>query len=205
MRLIAVTLIVMTLQGCGTVGSTKLNMQPVQSTVFEFQDQRPDDQRVTVKHQGPNGEITQLGDDAISPPGPDLVRSWLNNKLSSQLAHKKVVLDEFSVQILDPKVAINEQGMDQATAGADPISSLFARWVIVGIESARSGKTVIVQITGKIEKQEFTGSGRENFKGRVTESNINSVIVQALDAVISDITRLLTASNSELAKQPITK
>lgn len=60
MRLIAITLIIMTLQGCGTVGSTKLNMQPVQSTVFEFQDQRPEDQRISTKFQESSGEITQL-------------------------------------------------------------------------------------------------------------------------------------------------
>lgn len=206
MRLIAITLIVIALQGCGTVGSTKLNMQPVQSTVFEFQDQRPEEQRITAKYQESSGEITHLGDDAVSPSGSDLVKTWLNNKLSSQLARKKVVLEEFSIQILDPGAAIDEQRLNQAnaSAGADPISSLLARWVITGIENTRSEKIVSVRIAGKIGEQEFNGSGRESFKGRVTESNINSVIVQALDAAISDITRLLTASNlpSELATQP---
>jgi len=207
MRLIAITLIAITLQGCGTVGSTKLNTQPVQSTVFEFQDQRPEEQRITAKFHEPGGEITQLGDDAVSPPSPDLVKTWLNNKLSYQLAQKKVVLKEFSVRILDPTVSIDEQRFEQSTAssGADPISSLLARWLITATESARSEKTVSVQIAGKVGEQEFTGSGRGSFKGRVTENNINSVITQALDAAIADITRLLTAHilPSESAAQPI--
>ncbi len=207
MRLIAITLIITALQGCGTAGSTKLNIQLAQSTVFDFQDQRPEDQRISTKFHGSSGEITQLGDDAVSPSGPDLVKTWLSNKLSSRLVRKKIVLQEFSIRILDPKVVINEQSMDHAVAStptADPISPLLARWFIIGIEGARSEKMVSVQIAGKIGEQEFTGGGRESFKGRVTESNINSVIIQALDAAISDITRLLTVHDlsSELGAQP---
>jgi hypothetical protein len=210
MRQIAITLIVIaTLQGCGTTRSTKLNVQPVQSTAFEFQDQRPEEQRITARYQESGGEITQLGDDTVYPPGPDLFKTWLNNKLLPRLTHKKVVLKEFFVRVLDPAASIDERAFDQATAssGADPISSLLARWLITATESTRSGKIVSVQISGKIGEQEFTGSGEGSFKGRVTEGNINSVIVQALDAAVSDITRLLTAGNSpsELAKQPITK
>ncbi len=208
MRLIATVLIVVILQGCGTAGSLKLNLQPIQSTVFEFQDQRPEEQRITAKYHESSGEITQLGDDAVSPSGPDLVKTWLNNKLSSQLAQKKVVLKEFSVRIFDPTVSIDEQRFEQSTAssGADPISSLLARWIITGIESSKSEKAVSVQIAGKIGDQEFTGSGRGSFKGRVTESNINSVIVQALDAVISDImqTMALLDPPSKAATQPNT-
>ncbi len=209
MRLIAITLIAITLQGCGTVSSTKLNTQPVQSTVFEFQDQRPEEQRITAKFHEPAGEITQLGDDAVSPPSPELVKTWLNNKLSYQLAQKKVVLKEFSVRILDPTVSIDEQRFEQSTAssGADPISSLLARWLITATESARSEKTVSVQIAGKVGEQEFTGSGRGSFKGRVTENNINSVITQALDATISDImqTMAFLEPPSKAATQPNTK
>lgn len=140
------------------------------------------------------GKSHSLCDDTVSPSGPDLVKTWLNNKLSSQLVRKKIVLQEFSIRILDPKVVINEQSMDHAVAStptADPISPLLARWFIIGIEGARSEKTVSVQIAGKIGEQEFTGGGRENFKGRVTESSISSVIVQALDTAVSDIERLL--------------
>lgn len=209
MRLIATILIVVILQGCGTAGSIKLDLQPTQSAVFEFQDLRPEEQRITTKYHESSGEITQLGDDAVSPPGPDLVKTWLNNKLSSQLAQKKVVLKEFSVRILDPSVSIDEQRFEQSTAssGADPISSLLARWIITGIESSKSEKKVSVQIAGKVGDQEFTGSGRGNFKGRVTENNINSVIAQALDTVISDImqTMALLDPPSKTAIQPNTK
>lgn len=199
MRSIASSLAVLALVGCGTVGSTKLDVRTSEPVAFSFLDERPAEQRATLKSQEMYGELTRLGDDAITPTGPALLKTWLNEKLSTRLAGATVVLREFSVEILDPAVSIDEGRFGAAmesTPGADPVSGLLARWLIGGIESVKSDKTVGVRISGKIRDREFSGRGGGSFKGRVSEDNINSVITQALDAAVADIELLLAPSGN---------
>jgi hypothetical protein len=180
--------------GCGTVGSTKLDVTPPTFAAFEIQDERPAERRTSSKTNESYGEVSRLGDDAMTPPGPELLKAWLGDKIGARLSGKQIVLSEFSVEVVDPAVQINEQGFNNAmasTPGANAVSGLLARWLIGGIESAKSDKTVGVRIAGKFAGSDFAARGGGSFKGRVSQANINSVIAQALEGAVTEIERLL--------------
>ena len=180
--------------GCGTVGSTKLDVTPPKFAAFEIHDERPAEQRTSSKAKEAYGEVSRLGDDAMTPPGPELLKAWLGDKIGARLLGKKIVLSEFSVQVVDPAVQINEQGFNNAmasTPGANAVSGLLARWLIGGIESAKSDKTVGARIAGKFDGADFAARGGGSFKGRVSQANINSVIAQALEGAVIEIERLI--------------
>lgn len=194
MRQLLTMLTVLLLFGCGTTGSTRIDIAPAKFTAFDIKDARPLDQRVSSKATESYGEISRLGDDAITPSGPQLLKVWLGEKLGERLSGKMIVLSEFSVQIVDPKVTLDEHRFSNAmasTPGANAVSGLLARWLIGGIESVKSDKTVGVRITGTVDSAEFSARGGGSFKGRVSEANINSVITQALDSVVIEIGRLI--------------
>jgi hypothetical protein len=179
--------------GCGTVSSTRIDVAAVRPATFEIQDQRPVDARGSFRSSESFGEMIRLGDDAITPPGPELLKAWVADKLGDRLAGKTIVLTDFSVQIVDPAVTIDEQAFNTAmasTPGANALSGLMSRWLIGGIESVRTDKTVGVSIAGSLDGAGFTGRGGGSFKGRVSEANINSVILQALDNAVAEIERL---------------
>jgi len=184
-------LAVLLLFGCGTTGSTQINVVAAKFTAFDIKDERPLDQRASSKATEPYGEVSRLGDDAISPSGPELLKAWLGDKLGERLSGKKIVLTEFFVQVVDPKVAIDERRLGNAAASAPPVSGLFARWLIGGIDSVKSDKTVGVRIGGTVDGVDFSARGGGSFKGRVSAGNINSVITQALDSAVTDIGRLI--------------
>ncbi len=181
--------------GCGTVGSAKLDVMPPKFVAFEIQDERPAEQRTSSKTKESYGEVSRLGDDAMTPPGPELLKAWLGDKIGARLSRKQIVLSEFSVEVMDPAVQINEQGFNNAmasTPGANPVSGLLARWLIGGIESVKSDKTVGVRIAGKFDGADFAARGGGSYKGRVSQANINSVITQALEGTVTEIERLLS-------------
>ena len=183
--------------GCGTVGSTKLDVTPPRFAAFKIRDERPAEQRTSSKTKESYGEVSRLGDDAVTPPGPELLKAWLGDKIGARLLGRQIVLSEFSVQVVDPAVQINEQGFSNAmasTPGANPGSGLLARWLIGGIESVKSDKTIGVRIAGKFDGSDFVARGGGSFKGRVSQANINSVITQALEGAVTEIERLLTGS-----------
>src|SRR2546427_9154168 len=95
--------------GCGTVGSTKLDVTPPKFAAFEVRDERPAEQRTSSKTKESYGEVSRLGDDAVTPPGPELLKAWLGDKIGARLLGRQIVLSEFSVQVVDPAVQINEQ------------------------------------------------------------------------------------------------
>lgn len=189
-----VVLAALLLTGCGTAGSTKVEVAAATFTAFEIKDDRSTEERASSQTTESYGEVSRLGDDAITPSGPQLLKAWLGDKLGERLSGKTIVLSEFSVQVVDLKVTINERGFGNAmasTPGASPMSGLLARWLIGGIESAKSDKTVGVRIGGKIDNVNFSARGGGSFKGRVSEANINSVITQALDNAATEIERLI--------------
>lgn len=190
MRLIWIAVTILTLQGCGTVATTKLEVATLTNPTFDLIDERPAEARQSSKTNKPEGEITTLGDDGISPSAPALLQAWLEKRFSSRIAGKQLWLQEFSVEVTDPTVGIDNQGFNTAAAstpGMDPLSAMLAYWMITGIERAKSEKYVGVRISGKLGDHAFSSRGDGNFKGRVTESNINSVITQALELATTQI------------------
>jgi hypothetical protein len=204
MRSIWIAAFAMALSGCGTVASTKLDIASHQPPTFELVDERPAEVRVTRKSSGPEGEVTSLGDDGINPAGPKLLQSWLSHHFSSRIAGRQLILQEFSVEITDPTVSVDNQGFSTAVAstpGADPLSAMLAYWLIVGVERIKSEKYVGVRISGKLGDNSFTSRGDGNFKGRVSETDINSVITQALELATTQIDIFLKTEEESMAKQ----
>jgi hypothetical protein len=190
MRSIWMAAFAMALSGCGTVASTKLDIASHQPPTFELVDERPAEVRVTRKSSGLEGDVTSLGDDGINPAGPKLLQSWLSQHFSSRIAGRQLILQEFSVEITDPTVSVDNQEFGTAVAatpGADPLSAMLAYWLIVGVERIKSEKYVGVRISGKLGDNSFTSRGDGNFKGRVSETDINSVITQALELAATQI------------------
>lgn len=103
---------------------------------------------------------------------------------------KVIFLREFSVEIYDPDAVVNEQQYSNAassTPGAGILGVLLGRILVGGIESARMQKTVTVRINGSVGEKEFSSRESGDFRGRVTEDDVNSVIVRTLDAVVAEI------------------
>jgi hypothetical protein len=170
------------LAACGTVDSTKLDVKSAETRIFEFQDHRLPTERETSR-TGKGGEVlTRLGDDRISPSGPALLRAWLHDRGPQTLEGKRVVLEEFLVQVYEPPV--------RAMAGAEA-AGLLGLLLGHGIAATNSPKAVTVRISGTVNGKEFAAIGLRSFKGRVQENDINSVISEALDEATAKIANIL--------------
>ncbi|OGI69405.1 MAG: hypothetical protein A2W18_12680 [Candidatus Muproteobacteria bacterium RBG_16_60_9] len=179
------------LAGCGGVATAvRFELPPRNVAVVQLADVRAADQKLTLVVQDAGSTVTFLGDDAITPPGPDLIRNWLSRAGPTSVEAIKVVLRDFTVRIAEGSAAIDEKAFDAATRstpGSDALSALLARFAIGGIESARASKSVQVSIVGVLNDRTFVGRATANFRGQVTEENIKQVIVEALDAAIKDL------------------
>lgn len=196
MRTAALLLVASIVASCGTTSSTKLDIRPTGVVSFDFRDERPAEQRLTRKSRVSYGEMTLLGDDGISPEPPALFRTWLEKALSKELAGRVVALREFSVQIIAPDAVVDEQGFSTAagaTPGANAVATMLARALVGGVGSAGSEKMVSVRIGGRVADREFSARWGGSFKGRITEEDVNSVIVQALDAMVKEVATVITA------------
>ena len=103
--------------------------------------------------------VSIIGDDGVSPTPPQIVRTWLHEKFASRIAGKTVILREFSIQVVDPDAHIDERSYANAansTPGANPLSMLFGRLLIGGIEGIR-GKNRSVFV---LRVRWMTGSSR---------------------------------------------
>lgn len=180
------------LAACGTVESTKIDARGDETLIFDFQDHRPPPERTTTRW-GTGGEVlTRLGDESITPSGPALFRTWLHNKGSAALEGKRVVLQEFLVTVYEPPV--------RAHPAAD-FAGLVGLLVGHGIAAATSTKVVSVRISGTVDSQEFVAFGNGSFRGRVSESDINTVIREALDSAVAKVGDILAAQKETAANQ----
>lgn len=186
-------LVLLILGGCGTASSVRLATQAPIGSSFEFQDQRQDDQRHTRIDRSAHGASTYLGDDSLQPSGPELLRAWLHRQLDAKLKGKEVALLEFTVQIYEPAVVIDDNALQSAAASTpNGYAALpFAGLMILGIERIRSEKSVRVVIQGTVASAEFAVTASEMFRGRVTESNLRETLEKALDQAVAEVDRLL--------------
>lgn len=201
---------VLLLAACGAVESTKLDVVPITTTAFSFQDDRPAEDRHSAVINSIGGKSTMLADDTINPPGPALLQTWLSRKLDKPLAGKTVALRVFSVQIYEaPTSSWTDnrsayQAAQSSTAsvpGSNPLTQAIgmglAGLVINGFKSANADKYVWVKISGTVDGVEFAGSGNATFHGHVGEADVNGVITKALDDTADQIEKnLAPTSNS---------
>ncbi|MCY1171122.1 hypothetical protein [Polaromonas sp.] len=169
------------LSACGSTANVKLNPKIATAipdkTSFVLKDARPDAERVSSISGGSAGETRSYGDDTLTPPVPDLLKAWLHNKLSAELAGKQVTLEQFSVSVLDPAIVI--------APNTAPGTALLVK----GLESMFSQKIVYVRVGGKVGAEEFYVKESANFQGRVAEQNVEATLTRALDMAVEDIRR----------------
>jgi hypothetical protein len=172
------------LAGCGTTGSIQANLAPVEGTNFILVDGRSVDQRTGSKFKESSGtDVSIFGDDLITPPPPVLVKSWLHHQGSRAIAGRTLYLRQFEVRVEEPPVAVDEARFSQAassTPGAGFLGVLLARAVVGSIEIVRGDKNVLLSIEGALDQWPFKVRSGGSFKGRVTESDVMSVINSAL-------------------------
>lgn len=196
MRYTSLLLMLLSLAGCGTASTTHLDVSSTQAPMFELVDARTAEAKLSSKSNRPEGQIVSLGDDAVQPAGPMLMQSWLSNRFQTRIQGHQLTLEEFAVEVTDPAVSVDAEGINRSanvTPGAGPLAGALAYWLIVAIEHTRSDKYVGVRISGKLGDQAFTARGDDTFKGHVTESDINAVIMQALESMAEQIDNLLLA------------
>lgn len=200
MRIAASLWIALLLVACGTTTSARLDLKPVEVTSFHLHDERPEYHRLTQQSQISSETMTNIGDDAVSPAPPEIVRTWLHEKFATRITGSTVVLREFSIQVLDPDTKIDEERFSTAassTPGANPLSILLARLMVGGIESVRGEKKVDVRIEGVIDDRVFYVRSGGVFRGRVSEGNINAVIMQALASLEKQLDELLEGAKND--------
>ncbi len=175
------------LVACGSTSAVKLSPKIAvlapETTEFRFQDERSAENRSTRVVDDVTGANKYFGDDTLSPDAPTLLKAWLYNNMAAELKGRQVTLSEFVVNIYDPAVTLSEPGLAAAGGG------VFAALLIRGIESSRSDKIVYVRIKGKVDNEAFSVVGTNKYQGRVSDENVQTTLVEALNKVITDARR----------------
>jgi len=173
-----------TLAGCGTVDAVRFHIDASASSPPALRDERPPSDRKSNWTRGYAGELTTLGDDSVSPSAPVLFWNRVGVKLGDKLAKHEVVLARFSIQVLDPSRPNASRTVSRAREDGTAQTRLDLILTFLSarsVEAVRSEKIVDVHISGKIGGVDFSISEYGAFPGRVTEEEIRSVILKAID------------------------
>jgi hypothetical protein len=190
MRFLFLMLLGLALVGCGTTGSVALTPEAQQEVaLFSVLDERPESQKHSYNEENPNGKNQYFGDDNFKPSGPEMLKATLLKQFGNQLSGKAISLTDFVVSVYEPSVTVNSSAINNAAASVPNgyAAAPLAAVLIWAIEGAKSEKNVLVQVSGKIDNEPFNGSVYENYKGRVTESNIKDSVDKALEEAVSQI------------------
>lgn len=193
MAILTIPLLI-TLSGCGTTESVKIDIPPATVQTFTFQDKRPAEQRLSRKTASSSGNSFFYADNNLSPPPAELLRRVLINRASDLLKGHTVTLTEFDVHVTLPPVAIDENALRTSSASvpnASPAGVALAAPVILGIDSIKSYKIVTVEIRGRIDNTELYAYHSDEFQGHVSEDDIRGVIMAALDYAITQVHRIV--------------
>lgn len=124
-----------------------------------------------------------LGDDSVSPPALELLKSVLERRAGPQLAGKTVHVNWLMVRIEVPNANVNERQFGtavQSTPGG-AVGAPFAFLLIQGIEGSKSSKTVLVEVDGLVDGRNFHAYSEDSYRGRVTEGNLRETMLSALE------------------------
>ena len=190
--------LVMLVSACGATSDVRIAAPIQEITTFKFMDERPSDNRASHIEEGIAGTSVFYGDDNLSPPAPELMKTWLYKAMSSELGGKTVTLRLFTVSVFDPGASVDPKQLDaakntarvsvanagglQAAAGA-----ALAAPIIYGIENARTQKSLYVRIEGELDQKPFSVIHAEHVRGRVTERNVRNTIIRGLDKLVLEL------------------
>ena len=190
--------LVVLVSACGTTSDVRI-AAPIQDvTSFKFLDERPSDNRASHIDEGIAGTSVFYGDDNLSPPAPELMKTWLYKSMSSELAGKAVTLRLFTVSVFDPGATVDPKQYDAATRTARAsvpnagglqaaAGAALAAPIVYGIESARMEKSLYVRIEGDLDQKPFAVIHSERVRGRVTERNVRNTIIRGLDKLVATL------------------
>ncbi|HEX4331918.1 MAG TPA: hypothetical protein VH040_07260 [Usitatibacter sp.] len=174
------------LAACGAASTVRLDISPPATIGFRFSDTRPSSDREPEQRRLSIGQEIALGDNAIAPRPPDLVRSWLAREAATSLAGKAVELRRFRIEVSVPDGAVDEArfaSSANSVPGANPVSVGLAKLFMGGIESSRTTKTVMVYLSVSVDGKEVENNTARAFSGRVSEANIQETILAALEGI----------------------
>ena len=190
--------LVMLVSGCGTTSDVRI-ATPVQDvTSFDFRDERPADNRTSRVDAGIAGTSVFYGDNNLSPPAPELMKTWLYKAMSSELGGKTVTLRQFTVSVFDPGASVDANQVDAAKTtartsvpNAGPVQAAvgaaLGESLVYGIESVKSQKSLYVRIEGDLDQKPFYIFHSERVRGRVTERNVRNTIIRGLDKLVATL------------------
>lgn len=185
MKYLLYLLISITLNGCSTTSlqnhsetTSKVN----NNIAFNLVDERPAQQKQSRIVEADHGADAYLGDRELNPNGPNALKTFLQQKFGNKLGGRALALTNFTVEIYKPTASLPYGDAD----------NIFAELIVLGVEKLKSEKTVLVQISGKMNGKSFSSGYSENFKGLVTNNNIRHTINMTLEALAPQIEWILT-------------
>jgi hypothetical protein len=190
--------LVVLLGACGATSDVKIALPIQEVTSFKFSDERPSDNRASHIDQGIAGTSVFYGDDNLSPPAPELMKTWLYKSMSSELAGKGVTLRLFTVSVFDPGATVDPDRFEAANKTArlsvpnasglqGAAGAALAAPIVYGIESAKIQKSIWVRIEGELDQKPFSVIHSEHVRGRVTERNVRNTIIRGLDKLVASL------------------
>jgi hypothetical protein len=198
MRHTANLIICLALAGCGTTSSVKFSsIAESEQATFTILDERAVNEKTSRLEPNSSGKDYYFGDENINPKPSKILENKFKEELNNELSGKKITLTDFTIHVYEPEVYIDQSAMDAASSSSPeaalvaPLAEIF----ISAIEGMKSEKNLLVQVSGKVDGASFSGSLQENFKGRVTESNVKQTINKVLEDVVSQV-RVIVANKS---------
>lgn len=196
MRYFHLVLFPMLLAGCGTISSIYSSARIPDSTSFAFRDERPAEERQSRTDRSRHGRVLYFGDDRVNPPGPELLKASLENRLRTILAGKTVSLSEFNVYVHDAGAPLDRERLN-AFAASTPggyAGAPFAGLLMTGVEKGRMDKkTVRIQIKGTVDRIEFASDTADTYSSRLTQDDLQATLTKALDEATLQVQRLIQA------------
>ena len=179
------------LSACGTTTSVTVPITVPTSTSFKLIDSRPHEQLLSRSPTATDPEF-YLGDDAIRPAAPDILRATIERRASKQFIGKTIILTDVvvSVKVLNVSVDAGRLIASTPPVPASVAAGPLAAVAIYGIESVRSKKWVYVRMRGTIDDKEFSAYRTDSFAGRVSEANILSTLQAVVEAASIDAERI---------------
>jgi hypothetical protein len=185
-------LFTLSMTGCGSTRSVEIAIPSSNEQLFTFRDERPAELRISRNEISKAGATLYYADDNLSPPPAEMLRRTFINRASKILKGRTITLTEFDVHVTAPDVSPDASSVD-ATSHSAPNASraetILAAPMIFGIESIRSYKAVTVEIRGRIDDVELYVYHSDEFRGRISEEDIRSVILTALDRAVTHVQR----------------
>lgn len=187
---ILIAILFLLLSGCGATSSVRINVSTTEKVNFKYVDERPMEERASRVEESRFSKNSFYGDENLMPSPSDLFRAYMASNAGEALSGKTVKLTTFLVSAADPHVSIdgnNFQNAARSVPNANPLGVALAAPLILGIESIKSQKMVSVSIRGTVDEREFSSFCSGDFRGRVTEDNVRTVMLTCLERVAAEI------------------